>query len=1005
MSIDLRILEDDLTTEVAVLDVESGRHGLEWVDSVLDQGGANFNIPHTSPAVQANPDLFVEGNVIQIRDDGTPLFAFEVERPRRDAGNVSDRIAITGPGALSLLDHALVKLPTEQARLRNRQRVFGWMSTDFDASTWDSPIPYSGGTQADPDRVNRRNRPTEWADADAEWLWSSAVDGSGNHPVGNSYFRWELDANTLGPGAYLLDVAGDNVFVAYFDGEQVADGDDWRGFATVEVELVAGVTHVLAVEVRNTRQSGGIMWSLAEFVDDDEERGDVVARSGDTVGRSIDYPAEVPGVTHGFVLKTLFDEAQARGAINALSIDFDEDVDSDGEPWADEIEMTLQAGNDTLLTAADRMRDWPIEFRMDPATWTFQAFQRAGVDRGQTPDVGLSTVTIPKGRAKGRSWEADGKTYDVLLVETQFDWAEVDDGSPPATNRREGFLSLAQSPTLSLALKQAEKVRQLYATRREQVTFQTSSGTPGPQPYDEYGVGDVIECPTLDEVTDADWTAGDLRVDTVTATLTRGGHVTWTHQAVDARIRSTLERLLTSREALGDGTLGGRTKVSTAPIGDGRGSAQASRKSDGGAADPRTITVEAEFVDIEPGGTLIPWQRETSPYHSFRVELPTLPDPEVPWPASAIVSPRVEMEWDHTELEPEVTPSDVTYPFRGGGDVTLRVNGLFAWPLGDGLTEPTAREGIHRRFESVMPALLLLQGDRVTVELDHGDEEARLLARALLTLTLVEPLDAGEASSAPGETDVDELGGDPDAVCTNGPSLWVRFRGGDDDAENLLADYLDGDGNLCAPGAVHSGEPFIATDGPYGDASYAAENPDGQFSNSGSRQYQRNSMTNVATMIARVRVDSHTGSGSNGWLVAPTGASGAASGESPAMGLQRRSPSGADVRYRSVNYPVPIPADGGYHMIGVTLEGDSSGGRIVIYVDGKLTHDEPVDNANPPDPGNWRFFRGVDTFGGSFQPVRFSGIAEVAAWPDSRRLTRLELGAAMASLAREGVLA
>ena len=719
--IDLRVLQNDLTTEVAVLDVDSARHGLSWVDSVLDQGGANFEIPHTSPVVAANPTLFAEGNVIQIRDGGTPLFAFEVERPRRDAGNVSDRISVAGPGALALLDHALVQLATDQARLKNRQRVFGWMSTDFDDTAWDSPIPYSGGTQADPDRPNRTGRPVEWPDPNAEWLWSSGVDGSGNHPVGNSYFRWELDADTLGPGPYLLDIVGDNLFVAYFDGDQVADGTDWRGFATVEVELVAGVTHVLAVEVRNQRQSGGIMWTLAEFIDDEEERGDVVARTGDTPGRSLDYPADVPGVTHGFVLKTLFDEAQARGSLNAVSIDFDAAVDSDGVAWADEIEITLQAGNDSLLTAADRMRDWPVEFRMDPATFTFQAFQHAGVDRGQTPDGGLTTVTIPKGRAAGRSWEADGKIYDVLTVETQFDWGEVDGGAPPVTNRREGFLSLAQSPTLSLALKQAEKVRQLYATRREQVTFQTSSGTPGPQPYSEYGVGDVIEAPTLGEVTDGDWTSGDLRVDTITATLVSGGHVTWTHQAVDARIRSTLERLLTSREALGDGTLGGRTKVSTSPLSGGRSTiASTSRRGGGGEGGfPVTVLLEASDVTV-PSGALFPLDVEfdTVVDDGGRERLLVVevepPVNEVVWPVSGTIQLYLEGEWDN---------------FAGAAQVRAKLDGVPIWPRPGDARSPDDGGEYPSFGPAVSEGIPIAEGERLRVELQQFSGDAQVMKR------------------------------------------------------------------------------------------------------------------------------------------------------------------------------------------------------------------------------------------------------------------------------------
>ena len=1023
MSIDLRILEDDLTTEVAVLDVDSARHGLEWVDSILDQGGGNFKIPHNSPAIIANPGLFAEGNVIQIREDSTPLFAFEIERPRRDAGDVSDRISVAGPGALALLDHALVYAPREQEALRNRQRVFGWMSTDFDDTGWDSPIDHSGGTQGNPDLSVRDGHPEEWPDPDAEWIWSEAVDGNGTHPVGNVYFRRTLDVdNTVdAAGPARIFITADNRFVAYFDGEQVATGRDWRGFATIDVDLVPSVEHVLAVEVRNTPggnpNPGGLLVSIVKVFDteDDEELGQILYRSFTGTGgfphpwKVLGYPGQVPGVTHGFVLKTLFDEAQARGSLNALSIDFDEHVDSSGDPWTDEVEVTTQVGNDTVLTVADRMRDWPIEFRMHPGTFTWQAFQRAGTDRGGTPDSGASTVTVDIAKAAGRTWEADGKRYDLLLVETQFAWAEVKD-SPPVTNRHEGFLSLAQSPTLSLALQQAEKVRQRYATRREQVTFRTSSGVAAvPHVYDDYHPGDVVVAPTLAEVTDQEWALGDLRVDTVAIQMAAGGHLVATHQAVDARLTSTLEKLLTTREALGDGTLQGRTKISTSPIGDGAGRqvAQATRRGGGGegAADPRTITVELADVEVPVGGLLLPWQRLTSLLHLVRMDPPANDDPTIlPVPAEAVWLPRLELEWHPDELVPVASGYVQQYAFRGGGEVDLKVNGLHVWPVSDGSTSPTPEaEGIHRRFESVLPALYLDKDDQVEVAVDHGDAQPRTLARALLTLTLVEPFDQpADADDAPSTEDVDTIGGNPEAACPNGPNLWVRFRGGDDDAENMLADYLDGDGNLCAPTALHFGEPFIVdADGPYGDASFRTDS--GGFS--GDQNYTRSALDSVASFITRVRLDPMTGTPETGWIIAPTGGPGVGSSELYSLGMRRDRNLGVNVRFRRTNYPVSMAvSDPGYTMIGVTIEGTLAEPRLLVFKDGKLVHDVLTDPTTQGElnPSRWRFFTGVDTQGVSLVATRFTGLAEAVAWPWGRRLTRQQLLGAMTNLAREG---
>jgi hypothetical protein len=734
--VDLRVLAPDLTTEVGVL--EQAR-AIGWVDSLLDLGAGQFTIPHDAPEVQTTPALLDEGNVVQVRLDGSPVFAWEVERRRRPKGPVWDPVTVTGPGALNLLTHALVYAPRQQERLGSRQRVFGWMSIDYNDSAWTAPLPYSGGTQASPVRTNHNLQPEGWPDPLAEWVWSSAPDGFGNHPVGNSYFRLEIDvaANPSWAGPVKLYITADNAFVAYFDGERVADGQDWRGFAEVEIELVAGTTHVLAVEARNTRRSGGLLVSgFAVDEDAEDELGAVLFRTNLTSGwRSLDYPANVPGVTHGFVLETVFAEAQARGALPGISIDFDEFVDSDGEAWADEVEIVAQVGSDTVLTLAERMREWPVEFRMDPATFTWSAYQQAGTDRGQTPDAPATTVTIPVDRAGELALETEDETYDVLLVQTEFAWGETP--SAP-TGRREGFLSLAQSPTLSKALEQAERVRQVWATPREQVTFVTAAeGLP--EPYTDYWVGDVLEGPLAPTMA-APWQLGDLRVDTIAVRITDGGQLEWVHQSVVRRLLDSVERLLTTRRALGDGTLGGVTTVPTSPVAAGRaGSASRQGGGSGAISDPRTITVEADDFEVAPGLGVgsIEWQRETSPtFYTTRFDA-TLPNTRLVIPSRAVWRSRIELEWDRSELP---VPSLFADDWRGGGLVRFYYNGFLLWPIGEGETQsPPEVEGRHVRFGQTFPSLEMDDGDTVEFEITHDHADPHTMRHAVATVTLIEP--------------------------------------------------------------------------------------------------------------------------------------------------------------------------------------------------------------------------------------------------------------------------
>lgn len=716
----LRVFDSTLTA-IAVLDQP---YNIGWVDSLLDVGAGEFKVRHDSPVVQANPSLLDKGNVVRVELDETPAFAWEVERRHRRRGETWDEVSVTGPGALNLLNHALVYAPLEQESLGSRQRVFGWQAIDYDDSGWDSPAPYSGGTQESPVRSSRSGHPEGWPDDKAEWIWGADVDGSGNHPVGNVYFRRSIDVDAVGltPGLARLHVTADNNFVCYFDGEQVATGSDWRGFATVDVEFVAGATHVIAVEARTRSGAGGLLMTIMELLDDpddDEELGGVWFRTftPDVFGgagtpgpwRTLAYPAEVPGVTHGFVLQTLFDEAKARGSLTPLTIDFDATVDSAGTAWADEVEVTCQVGNDTVLTVMDRLRDWPVEFRLDPATWTFQAFVTAGADRGGTPDTGMSTVTIPTNRAGELAWESEDDTYDVLLVQSEFAWGEVPD-SPPASNRREGFLSLAQSPTLSLALKQAERIRQRWSTPREQVTFVTGA-TGVPVPYDDYFVGDIVEGPSLPSPTGS-WALDDLRIDTVAARITQAGELDWVHESVVVRLVSSMERLLTSREALGDGTLAGRTKVSTAPLGGGLGVATAGRRGGGeGGGIPSTITLLASG-DYGPGIASVEFEfalLETSRRNLFPLDVPAT-DIELPYSGT----------WEFTII---YRHDQVDRDFPGGGVINVLLDGLLVWPLAGESTSATPPEDMAMPEFTGSVTLNAFRGQKVQIRVGHpGDE-------------------------------------------------------------------------------------------------------------------------------------------------------------------------------------------------------------------------------------------------------------------------------------------
>jgi hypothetical protein len=252
-----RVIGSDLATPIGVLDQP---YEAAWFEEGLGVGGGQFKIPHDSPFLQANPTALNRDNVIVVYDADNPAwpgFAFLVRRRLRTRGDVWDPIQVSGPGVLELLRLGLV----EYARgvgtgAPSDERPFGWMAVDYDDSggCWASPAPYSGGQWRRPRFSSKAGQPDGFPDPIAEWIGPEALaptpqGGQGHTPDDYWYLRHALVGGYSGPAR--IWISADDAHLTYFNGTEVAEGDDWRRMQQIDIELTGN--DVLAIEVYNTK--------------------------------------------------------------------------------------------------------------------------------------------------------------------------------------------------------------------------------------------------------------------------------------------------------------------------------------------------------------------------------------------------------------------------------------------------------------------------------------------------------------------------------------------------------------------------------------------------------------------------------------------------------------------------------------------------------------------------------------------------------------------------------
>lgn len=198
------------------------------------------------------------------------------------------------------------------------------------------------------------------------------------------------------------------------------------------------------------------------------------------------------GFTRADVLITLIVEAQARGALAALTYDFSATLDSDGNSWTDADSISVNVGV-SLLDLLRQFAKTGIDFDINLSGGSFVL---SAYKNGKGSDLS-STVYFRAGVNCQEVYddERSESIKNALLVKYKGGFNSVkDDTSITANRRRESILNLEAAQTSSSATTYAAAKLEITKDPRKSISVKIYDGV-GPRVFIDYGLGDYI---TLD---------------------------------------------------------------------------------------------------------------------------------------------------------------------------------------------------------------------------------------------------------------------------------------------------------------------------------------------------------------------------------------------------------------------------------------------------------------------------------------------------------------------------
>lgn len=349
-----------------------------YTEEPTDAAAAQIQLPDAADgAGDLDRDL-----LLRYKIDGTADYTARIDEVEavRKALKPSDRIVTArARDWLSEFEDAVIDPPLGVDSKPNATVVrFDWTHPDLDRSSWITPTflgnlwtadldPF-GTAMGAPMTVKDGAAVEGWPDPFTGWIYSAALNGSGSHAGGTSYFYTELTG--LSAGAFLAIFTADDYGELAFDNVLIDDGVDspevqWTQAWASGVDTITAGTHHLCAKVTNDSAYGATsnpgafaLIAYQRSVSNYLVYQNIVARTADFVGGSdpltggnwvcLHQPSTAPGFTLGKAYRLMFERAQSDDHLTDWSLGFTDTNDSNGNAWPVTSEITATV-NDTHL--------------------------------------------------------------------------------------------------------------------------------------------------------------------------------------------------------------------------------------------------------------------------------------------------------------------------------------------------------------------------------------------------------------------------------------------------------------------------------------------------------------------------------------------------------------------------------------------------------------------------------------------------------------------------------
>lgn len=522
--------------------VVDGAFARSFEERLADKGQFSFSMLRTDFATSG----IAMGDDVVFRLDGVARFRGFVGKLAHVAvaqgEEAAQIVTVSGDGALGKLAQHVVypsrgvgALPIEDVR------TYSWVGADFQpaAAGWLPPkIVNSQQSYADTDAP----RPPIWPDVTARWIAPNLPSVTAfDAPEGITLYRKNVTMAETRMTRHFF--AADAICRPYLDGEEV-DGA-FTLARSIEREWSAG-EHDVAVKVANETDTPGVNnptgllacgWTLTS-----DGLLDELIYETNTTWRCLPYPVRAPGFTVGKVLRLLFAEA---GIDGDWTLDFTDHVDTAGQPWTYQREITLNVGR-TLLEAVRELMDVHADIACAPGSQTLRAWNRG--TRGRPTSVVLEH-------------DDDEATSDFLALShtgndaraakylVRFDGGHVEEGSGSPV----GYIEAGHIKDEEIAREYAAARIEVLGEPAYSTTATLAPRSSATTPYAAFELGDSVTCP--DENDDPVST----RVASITWDEDDDGEVTWPITLRDLRLEvDEAQQIGLARMAMGTGVGGAR---------------------------------------------------------------------------------------------------------------------------------------------------------------------------------------------------------------------------------------------------------------------------------------------------------------------------------------------------------------------------------------------------------------------------------------------------------------